>query len=178
MKKAVVFVCTIFLSIVIALLFGILHNQFTYTISDELFKEVFFERFGFIEYGRETPRLTASIIGAWAVWWIGLYAGLLFAFIGLFFPGAKMMIKSISRAILIMLAVTTFTGLLGLCYGFFGFSNLEEHCCFPLKINNIKNLIAASEMHRFSYVGGAIGVVLGTSRQIKTLLKIKLKKEN
>ncbi|MCR4030383.1 MULTISPECIES: hypothetical protein [Flavobacterium] len=178
MKKALVFVCSIFLSIVIASFFGILHNQFTYTISDELFKEVFFERFGFVEYGRDTPRLTASIIGVWTVWWIGLYAGLLFAFVGLFSSDAKAMIKSISRAILIMLAVTIFTGLLGLCYGFFGFSNLEEHCCFPLKINNVKNLIAASEMHSFSYAGGAIGVVLGVAWQIKTLLKMKFKKEN
>ncbi|MBB4803116.1 amino acid transporter [Flavobacterium nitrogenifigens] len=171
MKKTLVFVCSIFLSILIATLFGVLHNQFTYTISDEFFTEYLFEKFGFIEYGRNTPRLTASIIGVWSGWWIGLCAGFIFALIGFFSPNIKEMKKSISGAILIMLSTTVIIGLLGLCYGFLGFSNLESTCCFPLQIKNMQNLIAVSEMHSFSYAGGAIGLLLGALFQIKKLKK-------
>ncbi|UWY26378.1 hypothetical protein N4T20_11710 [Flavobacterium sp. TR2] len=175
MKKAIVFVSSIFLSIFIATLFGVLHNQFTYTISDEFFTEYLFEKFGFVEYGRNTPRLTASIIGVWSVWWIGLSAGFIFSFIGFFSGNTKEMIKSISTAIIIMLAVTIIIGLLGLCYGFLGFSSLESTCCFPLQIENVKNLIAVSEMHKFSYAGGAIGGIFGIFWHIKILLKNRIK---
>ncbi|CAM3486506.1 hypothetical protein [Flavobacterium chungbukense] len=177
MKKALVFVCVIFLSVLIATLFGVLHNQFTYTISEEFFTEYLFEKFGFVEYGRNTPRLTASIIGVWTVWWIGLYAGFIFGFIGFFSSNTKEMIKSISEAVIIMLLTTIIIGLLGLCYGFLGFSSLESTCCFPLPIKNVKNLIAVSEMHKFSYAGGAIGAILGVSWQIKMLFKNKFKKD-
>ncbi|WP_343614436.1 hypothetical protein [Flavobacterium sp.] len=174
MIKALIFVCSIFLSIIVASLFGILHNQFTFTISSEFFTEVLFERFGFVEYGRNTPRLTASLIGVWCVWWIGLYAGFIFAFIGLFSANAKAMIKSISYAIQIMLTTTTIIGLLGLCYGFLGFSNLESNCCFPLQIINVKNFIAVSEMHSFSYAGGGIGVVIAVIWQLRQLKKNRI----
>jgi len=173
MKKTLVFICCIFFSIIIASLFAVLHNQFTYTISGEFFTEVLFERFGFVEYGRNNPRLTASIIGVWSVWWIGFYAGLIFGIIGLFSSNAKEMTKNISSAILIMLIATILAGLLGLCYGFLDLSKLEPRCCFPIQIENLRNFIAVVEMHNFSYVGGAIGALLGSLWQIKNLLKSK-----
>lgn len=173
MKKILVLIGCIFCSVLIASIFGALHNQFTYSISSEFFTEVLFERFGFVEYGRTTPRLTASIIGVWSVWWIGFYAGCVFGLVGLFSANAKIMIASIRNAILIMLSVTVLTGLIGLFYGFLGFSNLEKTCCFPLQIVNVQNLIAVSEMHNFSYAGGAIGVLLAVLWQIKNLRKKK-----
>ncbi|WP_264551654.1 hypothetical protein [Flavobacterium sp. N2038] len=169
MKKALIFICCIFLSVVIAILFGVLHNQFTFTLSNEFFTKVLFERFGFVEYGRNTPRLTVSIIGAWSTWWIGLVSGLVFAFIRLFYSSSKAMLKGISNAILIMLSITILVGLIGLCYGFLGLSNLESTCCFPLQVNNVKNFIAVSEMHSFSYAGGGIGVLIAALWQIKNL---------
>lgn len=169
MRKVLVFICCILLSIIASSLFGILHNQFTYTISDEFFTQVLFERFGFVEYGRNTPRLTASIIGVWSVWWIGLFTGLIFGFVGFFSSNTKEMIRSITGAIIIMLITTVIIGLLGLCYGFLGFSNLESNCCFPLQIKNVKNLISVSEMHSFSYAGGGIGAVIGVLWQIKRI---------
>lgn len=174
MKKALIFICCIFLSTIIAILYGVLHNQFTFSISNEFFTELMFERFGFVEYGITTPRLTASIIGAWSTWWIGIISGFIFSTIGLFSSVPKDMIKSISYATLIMLATTIVIGLLGLCYGFFGLSGLEKNCCFPLQINNVKNFIAVSEMHSFSYVGGAVGLFLGVLSQIKNRIKTKL----
>jgi ABC-type antimicrobial peptide transport system permease subunit len=89
MKKVLIFICCVFLSALIGVFFGVLHNQFTFTVSNEFFTEVLFERFGFIEYGRNAPRVTASIIGAWSTWWIGLTSGFIFAFIGLFYSNSK-----------------------------------------------------------------------------------------
>ncbi|MDL2142010.1 hypothetical protein QQY79_05720 [Flavobacterium tructae] len=174
MKKVFVFICCIFISVVIAVLFGILHNQLTFTISSEFFTQVLFERYGFVEYGLTTPRVTASIIGVWSTWWIGLIAGFMFGFIGLFCSNAKAMIKSISYVILVMLSITVLVGLLGLSYGFFGFSNLESTCCFPLQIKNVQNFIAVSEMHSFSYVGGGIGILIAVLLQIREIKRTRI----
>lgn len=43
-------------------------------------------------------------------------------------------------------------------------------------IVNEKNFIAASEMHSFSYAGGAIGTFLGALWQLKKLIKDRFKK--
>jgi hypothetical protein len=173
MKKAFLFIASIFLSIIIALLYGAIHNQFTYTISDEFFTEVLFERFGFVQYGQDTPRLTASIIGAWSTWWMGLIAGFIFAIISLFHSNVRQMIKSIQGAILVTLGTSITFGFIGLCYGFLGFSRLNSTCCFPLQVHNIKSFIAVSEMHSFSYLGGAVGLFLGILWQIKGIKEDK-----
>ena len=173
MKKAFLFIVSVFLSSLIAMFYGAIHNQFTYTISDEFFKQVLFERFGFVQYGQDTPRLIASIIGAWSTWWMGLIAGLVFAIISLFHSDVRQMIKSIKGAALVTLSTSITFGLIGLCYGFFGFSRLYSTCCFPLQIHNIKSFIAVSEMHSFSYAGGAVGLFLGILWQIKGIKEDK-----
>ncbi|MNQ44504.1 hypothetical protein D3C85_582640 [compost metagenome] len=173
MKKALIVMAFIFISPIIAGVFGILHNQFTYTISDEFFTEVLFERFGFVQYGQDTPRLTASIIGVWSTWWMGLITGFIFAIISLFHSNVRQMIKSIKRATLVTLVTSITFGLIGLCYGFLGFSRLNSSCCFPLQIHNIKSFIAVSEMHSFSYLGGAVGLFLGILWQIKGIKEDK-----
>lgn len=169
MKKASVFIVSLLLSVIIAIFYGIVHNQFTYTISDEFFTKLMFERFGFVQYGQDTPRLTASIIGAWSTWWMGLIAGFIFATISLFHSDARQMIKSIKGATLVVLSTSLIFGLIGLCYGFLGFSRLNTSCCFPLEIHDVKNFIAVSEMHNFSYLGGAVGLLLGIIWQIRAI---------
>lgn len=173
MKKALIFITSIFLSIIIAMFYGAIHNQFTYSISDEFFTEVLFEKFGFVQYGQDTPRLTASIIGAWSTWWMGLITGLVFAIISLFHLDIRQIIKSIKRATLVTLSTSITFGLIGLCYGFLGFSRLNATCCFPLQIHNVKNFIAVSEMHSFSYLGGAVGLFFGIIWQIKGIKEDK-----
>lgn len=173
MKKASVFIASILLSVIIAIFYGIVHNQFTYTISDEFFTKLMFERFGFVQYGQYTPRLTASIIGAWSTWWMGLVTGFVFATISLFHSDVSQMIKSIKGATLVVLGTSLLFGLIGLCYGFLGFSRLDSSCCFPLKVYNVKNFIAVSEMHSFSYLGVAVGLFLGILWQIRAIKSVK-----
>ena len=173
MKKASVFIVSILLSVITAIFYGIVHNQFTYTISDEFFTKLMFERFGFVQYGQDTPRLTASIIGAWSTWWMGLIAGFIFATIGLFHSDVKQMIQSIKGATLITLVTSLLVGLIGLCYGFLGFSRLNSTCCFPLEVHNVKNFLAVLEMHSFSYVGGVLGLFLAIFWQIKEIRRNK-----
>lgn len=153
--------------------YGAIHNQFTYSISNEFFEEVLFERFGFVQYGQDTPRVAASIIGAWSTWWMGLVAGFIFTTISLFHSDIRQMLKSIKGATLVTLGTSSTFGLIGLGYGFLGFSRLNSTCCFPLQIHNVKSFMAVSEMHSFSYVGVAVGLLLGILWQIKGIKEDK-----
>lgn len=167
MKKIQLFILTIILTPIIAGVYGIFHNQFTFTLSEEFFTKFMFERFGFVEYGTETPRLTASIIGIWSTWWFGLIIGFIFAAVGFNQPNSKLMFQSICKAITITFATTILIGILGFFYGKSGLSSLSSTCCFPLQIKNTENFIAVSEAHNFSYFGGITGTIIGVIYQLR-----------
>lgn len=177
MKKALIFIVSIFSISIIAAIYGIVHNQFTYTISDEFFTKFMFEKFGFVEYGQETPRLTASIIGVLSCWWIGLILGFIFTCVGLFNKTPSNMIKSIYSTVLVTFGIVILIGLIGFVYGFSGLSSLNSSCCFPLQIDNVKSFIAISSMHTFSYIGVIVGAFVGLLYQINGI-KLNFIKSN
>jgi hypothetical protein len=168
MNKTTILILTILISPIIAALFGVIHNQFTYSISHEFFTKFMFERFGFDEYGHDTPRLTASIIGAWSTWWFGLIFGFIFAAVAYSQPTLKLMVESIYKATFATLCTTLCVGLIGLLYGWSGISGFSAPCCPPLEINNPESFAAVSEMHNFSYMGGIFGIVIGVIYQIRS----------
>lgn len=53
---------------------GILHDQITYTLSQEYFTRLKFDPFSCLDL-RDHPRLFAGVIGFLATWWVGLFAG-------------------------------------------------------------------------------------------------------
>lgn len=168
MNKTIVFILTVLISPAIAAIFGVLHNQLTYTISSEFFTKFMFEQFGFVEYGHNTPRLTASIIGAWSTWWFGLIFGFIFAAIACNQSTTPSMIRNIKKSVIITLVTTLNIGLIGLLYGFSGLSSSYSTCCFPLQINQISSFIAVSEMHTFGYIGAVIGIVIAVLYQLRS----------
>jgi len=59
---------------IIAGIFGILHDQITYTISPEYFTRMKFDQFRSADFGFP-PRVFVAEIGFLATWWVGLIAG-------------------------------------------------------------------------------------------------------
>ncbi len=57
----------------IAGIFGILHDQITYTISPEYFTRMKFDQFSYADFGYP-PRIFVAEIGFLATWWVGLIA--------------------------------------------------------------------------------------------------------
>ena len=64
LKKLIVYFSLVFLAIALAGLYGMLHNQISYTVSPE-----YFAKFKFYQFGRVVSpvpeRVRASIIGFW-----------------------------------------------------------------------------------------------------------------
>lgn len=155
----------LFLVVLLGLVYGILHNQISYSISSEVFTELFFDQFGFVEYGTDTPRITAGIIGAWSTLYLSLIFGFLyFLLILIFNPNWKI----IKKGLMIHLLITFIISFLGLIYGYFNVISLKF-----MKLENFHQIKEPTEfsmaiwMHNFSYYGGIIGLVLAFAYILK-----------
>ncbi|GAK98210.1 hypothetical protein-signal peptide and transmembrane prediction [Nonlabens tegetincola] len=166
-KKIGLLLIIIFISIVLASIYGFLHNQISYSISTEYFTKFKFEQFGFVEYGTDTPRLTAGIIGMWSTWWFGLIIGLILGIVAMFQPNSKIMWKSGMTAILRNLGIAIGIGIVGILIGKFIMANSNLTWDFPADLIDKKNFITVGTMHEFSYAGGIIGLFYGILYQLK-----------
>jgi hypothetical protein len=158
----------IFLVILACLLggvYGILHDQLTYTISAEYYTKFKFVQFGFIEEGKQFnpvyPRAFVAQVGFMASWWMGIPIGILLGLVGLIHTDYKQMFRITKNALLITLAVAFVTGLIGLWYGFFVLAVNGVNWWLPENLVHRENFIAVGSMHNCSYLGGVIGLVFG-----------------
>lgn len=180
MKKLGIFLLTILVTPLFAGLYGILHDQLTYTICPEYYTKFKFIQFGLL--GREdeglllSPRLSVAIVGFLASWWTGIIIGVWQAVVGLIHKDHKTMLKNIIKATLLTIAISFLTGIVGLAYGKFYLSHTEINRWFPDNLIDKENFITVGSMHNFSYLGGLIGLVVGVVYQLYQ--KRKQKKDN
>ncbi|MGN6416089.1 MAG: hypothetical protein ACTHMC_01260 [Pseudobacter sp.] len=160
--KLLALLLIIFLSPFIGGLYGVLHDQLTYTISPEYYTRFKFYQFGLWEEGQvraEGHRLNAAVVGFLATWWMGIPIGIIIGAVGLLQKNAKRMLTVSFRAMGIVMVVALLTGLLGLAVGY-TFEN-GEGWWLPEKLVYRKDFIAVGSMHNYSYLGGLVGLVAG-----------------
>ena len=78
----------IILSIIIASLFGAIHNQISYSVSSEFFKNYLFGNFGVYDWEIKNDRISASIVGVLGSYWVGLILGIIYSIIFMFLKTA------------------------------------------------------------------------------------------
>ena len=76
MKKFAVYLLVVALAIIVAGLYGMIHNQISYTVAPEYFTKFKFRQFGLTDIPLPN-RVRASIVGFLASWWMGIPIGLL-----------------------------------------------------------------------------------------------------
>lgn len=167
-KKLAIYALTIIISVIIASVFGFLHNQISFSISNEYFTKFKFEQFGFVEYGLETPRLTSGIIGVWATWWFGLIIGVLLGLVGFFEKDWKDMFKKVIISIYRTILIVIVFGFLGIIIGKLVIVNFDFDWNLPKNLINQESFIVAGTMHNFSYIGGIIGLIYGVLFLVKS----------
>jgi hypothetical protein len=162
-KKKAAFITILTSAILIASLYGALHNQISYSISPE-----YFTRFKFQQFDIDTrlpPRIGAAFVGVRATWWMGLLIGLIIALAGAIQKNVKMMIRIAYESYALIFLFTFTAGLFGLLYGIFYLSNLDiynfSYWYIPENLQDIKAFISVGEMHNFSYLGGLMGLPFG-----------------
>lgn len=157
---------------ILAGIYGVLHDQISYTISPEYFTKFKFEQFGFVEYGFEIERATVAIIGFWSTWWTGLIIGVVNGTVGLIQPNSKIMWKSIYGASILTLGIAIAFGVLGIITGKFIIAQIDANWIIPNDLINRTDYLTVGTMHTFSYVGGLIGLIFGINYQIRTKISV------
>lgn len=174
MKRFFIFLLIILLGPIIGGIYGIVHDQLTYTISPEYYTKFKFYQFGLVEEGRQpvflSIRLAVAQVGFMATWWMGLPIGIILGLVALKIKENNKMFFTVLKAFVLTTFIAFATGLLGLIYGKFVLADTGVDWWLPKNLVDKENFIAVGSMHNFSYLGGLIGLIAGIIyiiRQVK-----------
>ncbi|MFD0861482.1 hypothetical protein ACFQ1M_04635 [Sungkyunkwania multivorans] len=155
------------ISIILGSIYGMLHNQISYSISPEYFTKFKFDQIGEWLHQVENERIAISFVGFVSTWWFGLIIGVILGIVAMFQPNSKAMWKSAIGAVLRTLGIAIGIGIMGILVGTFLISNLNANWNLPAELTDRKGFLIAGTMHNFSYVGGMIGLIYGIIYQLK-----------
>jgi hypothetical protein len=178
MKKLLVFVFMVFLAIVLSGIYGMLHDQISYTVSPEYFTKFKFRQFGLLDV--ELPdRLRASIVGFLATWWMGIPIGLIVGGVGFIHRGHWEMLKITLWSFVIVIVFTLLFGLGGLCYGWLATRTINpgdyQYWFIPNDVIDLRRFLCAGYMHNSSYIGGTLAIFVAVGFHIAVRIKQEFK---
>lgn len=170
MKKLLVFALLLLVAPAFAGIYGVVHDQISYSVAPEYFTKFKFHQF----HLTDSPlpiRLRVAVVGWRASWWMGLPIGVLIGGVGLLERDAARMGKVCLQAMGVAIAVTLLVGLGGLIFGFFvtraGINRADYSGWFvPADVLHLRNYLCAGYMHNASYLGGVASVVAAWIYQI------------
>lgn len=179
-KKSTVWLSMLIIVPLIAGIYGIIHDQITYSISSEYFTNFKFIQFGISHDLRESERLASCLVGFLATWWVGIPIALVSGGIGI----RKLDIREFKqlkiRSIIITFSVAVLFGILGYLFGLMKFSNMADwpvniggrsaNSEMQIAMSTIKDLPSfwvVGTIHNFSYLGGVIGLIVSVIFQIR-----------
>lgn len=180
LNKFLTLILIIVLAPIIAGVYGVLHDQLTYTISPEYYTKFKFYQFGLVNSANSAifpnPRIEVSAVGFMATWWMGPPIGLILGLVGLVHKDHKQMFRATFKAFIVTLIVAFTTGLIGLAYGKLYLADAGVDWWLPEHLTDTKNFIAVGSMHNFSYSGGLTGLIAGTIYSVRQKLKYEAAK--
>jgi hypothetical protein len=144
-------------------IYGILHDQLTYSISPEYFTRLKFLQFHYADLGLP-PRVFVAEIGFLASWWVGFVAGWFLARVTVpAFPPPRALRCSLRGfGIVFGTAITASAGgwLLGLLRS--SDPGLSAWQGFALRygVVDLPGFVRVAYIHNASYLGGLIGLVI------------------
>lgn len=155
------FIVLVFAAVLLAGIFGVIHDQITYTVSPEYYTKFKFRQFGLLDLALP-DRVRAAIVGFLASWWMGIPIGILVGSVGFIHRGHKRMFAVSLRSFVLVVAFTLLVGLIGLAYGFFSTATINradyQGWFIPADIVDLRRFLCVGYMHNASYIGGALSI--------------------
>jgi glycerol uptake facilitator-like aquaporin len=148
---------------IVAGVYGILHDQITYTLSPEYFTKLKFHQFDYADFGF-SERVFAAEIGFLATWWVGLFAAWFLA--RRVFPDQPRAraYRQMALGFAIVIATALCAGCLGYVIGVcrtpVAPDSAWDLVFKSLKIENRHAFIRVAYIHNGSYIGGLLGLLL------------------
>ena len=152
-----------FLGAGIAGTYGIIHDQITYSLSQEYFTKFKFLQFHHTDFGFPV-RFHVAEVGFLATWWVGFVAGWFLARYSIQYFSPKLAIKYVLQGFGIILGFAFLFGLWGFLFGFFWLSpnHLDSWRDFQtgLDIIDVRSFALVGYIHNCGYLGALFGLVL------------------
>jgi hypothetical protein len=146
---------------VIAGLYGMVHDQLSYTISPEYFHAYKFQQFGIP--AEHHDRVGAAVVGLRASWWMGLFIGLPVLLVARGLPDRRTYLTRSLIAFGVVALTALVVGLGGLIWAAATIrspGDVPENWVLP----GVADTVAFAHvgiMHNASYLGGLLGIVTG-----------------
>ena len=160
MKKIFGMFAIIIISTIFASLFGAIHNQISYSVSDEFFKDFLFGNFGINDWELNNNRLEASVVGILGSYWVGLILGIVYSIVYIFLKSINSF-KNIINAISFNILFTFLGSLVGYIVARFFVPLKYSGVWMDFGTQEPERYIEAAYMHSGSYFGGIIGLLFG-----------------
>lgn len=144
----------------IAGLYGVIHDQLTYTISEEYFTKLKFDQFRYADFGLH-PRIFVAEIGFLATWWVGFFSGWFLARIACPRWPQALAVKRCAVGFAFILGSAMLAACIGFALGWFhsgDYSKWDDFCA-PLGIVDVRGFVWVAYIHNASYLGGLIGLI-------------------
>jgi hypothetical protein len=148
---------------VVAGLYGVIHDQITYSLSPEYFTRLKFAQFRYADFGLP-PRCFVAEIGFLATWWVGFIAGWFFARIAVpKWPPVEVR-SCISRGFGIILVCAFTASLVGFGLGLFRGPSADysvwQDFAQTRGVVDLPSFVRVAYIHNASYLGGLIGLIV------------------
>lgn len=162
MRKAQVFFKFVLRSLLVAGLFGAIHDQISYSVSSEYFTRLKFVQFMLTD-SFLPERIRASLVGILASWWMGIPLGILTGLAGYIHPTPAQMHRALTLSIGVIVLFTLGFALAGLAYGYIVTAsplNPDDYRSWyiPRGLQEPRNYLCVGHMHNAAYVGGALSI--------------------
>src|SRR6202012_2555810 len=107
MRKFAMFLLIVGVAIVIAAIYGVGHDQVTYSISPEYYTKFKFIQFNLADSAAAQhmtqPRSAVVMTGVKATWWVGVLIGVVLGLVAFIYPDADSMFPSALQALWLVL---------------------------------------------------------------------------
>lgn len=163
LRKFGIYVLMLILAAIVAGIYGLLHDQISYTFSNEYFTRFKFIQFN-IPWAYENPRLGAAYVGVLATWWVGAIIFLILGLFGFMFASPKEMAVNLAKSFMVVVIIAFLTGLFGLGLGYYEVNDITISSYMIWVTPGVTNPIQFARvgyMHNASYLGGLIGLIFG-----------------
>jgi hypothetical protein len=165
MRKFAMFLLIIGVAIVVGAIYGVGHDQVTYSISPEYYTKYKFIQFNLADSGAAQhmtqPRSAVVMVGVKATWWMGLIIGVVLGLVALAFRNADRMFQSAMQALGLVLLIAILSAAIGWLYGHNTLARGGVGWWIPSNVVDRPAFITAGTIHNASYLGAAIGLLAG-----------------
>jgi hypothetical protein len=148
---------------VLAGIFGIIHDQFTYTISPEYFTRLKFAQFHYADF-ELSPRLFVAEIGFLASWWVGFTAAWFIARVVVPHNTPMVARRLAARGFAMVAACATLAAVTGYVLGRLKCSSYDlsswQDFAETLGLTDLPRFVRAAYIHNASYLGGLLGLII------------------